>query len=66
MLELSDDAPAAPGAAETTGLWQVIAGRRPASHLALFHAAKAGDVTPPDRPALRRELLRPAAFSPLR
>ena len=66
MLELSDDAPAAPGAAETTGLWQVIAGRRRASHLALFHAAKAGDVTPPDRPALLRELLRPATFSPLR
>ena len=51
---------------ETTGLWQVIAGHRPASHLALFHGGEAGDVTPSDRPALLRELLRPAAFSPLR
>ena len=62
MIELSDDAPTTQGAAETTGLWQVVAGQRPASHLALFHGGEAGDVTPSDRPAL----LRPAAFSPLR
>ena len=49
----------------TTGLWQVIAGRRPEA-ISRCPTPPGRRVTPPGRPALRRELLRPTTFSPLR
>ena len=49
-----------------TGLWQVLAGGRPGDYVSLFRSGGAEGILPGAGPVRLRELLRPAAFSPLR
>ena len=63
-LEIGEAAAPA-GPAEPVGAWQVISGERPASHVWLSRSDDATGITPAPLAALRRELMRPAAFSPL-
>jgi hypothetical protein len=66
LLEIADAAPAGPAGSETTALWQVLAGSRPASHVGLFRSSSTAGILPTAGSAQLRELLRPAVFSPLR
>jgi hypothetical protein len=63
VLELTEAI--APGTAETIARWQVASGERPGSHVRLSRSDDAAGIAPTVEPALRRELMRPAAFSPL-
>lgn len=51
---------------ETVAVWRVAAGARPGGHLRLRRSETAGGVPLAPRPAVLRELMRPAGFSPLR
>lgn len=66
LLEVAGAPLEAPREAATTGLWEVVAGDRPGSHLGLYRSAGAGLLLAGGRPVRVRELLRPAGFSPLR
>lgn len=66
VLEMSED-PLPPAAGiEAVALWRVAAGARPGRHLRLLRSETAGGVPLAPGPAVLRELMRPAGFSPLR
>jgi hypothetical protein len=66
ILEIPEEEPVGPPAAEATGLWQVVAGRGPANYVGLFRSENAAEIGLGTRPALLCELIRPTVFSPLR
>lgn len=65
-LEIFEAPPPPAEGLEAVGLWRVAAGARPGRRLRLLRGETAGEALRASGPAERRELLRPAGFSPLR
>lgn len=65
ILEITEDALADTNAPDLLAIWRVAAGECPGTFFALRQSATSPDLLRPPAPALRRELMRPCAFSPL-
>lgn len=65
ILEITEGAPSETDTPDPVALWRVVAGERPGTVFALRQSATSPDLLRPMDPALRRELMRPCAFSPL-
>jgi hypothetical protein len=64
-LEITENATLAPAVGELVGAWQVVSGERPGSHFRLARNNTAPVIGSTPLGALRHELMRPTAFSPL-